>query len=128
MCTILITTEYKDKDYKAMIIALNSTHFFDVPKSKTYSVRSINIMVTGGVQIIHIFLVESCVYVISTAAVSNAALVKGGGSIVLVVRQRKPMARLRAAKFLNLIIFMIMTSSQSAMSARAIEQDYWYET
>ena len=76
MCTILITTEYKDKDYKTMIIALNSTHFLDVPKSKTYSVRSINIMVTGGVQIIHIFLVESCVYVISTAAVSNGALVK----------------------------------------------------
>ena len=43
---------------------------------------------------------------------------KGGGSIFLVVRQRilwKLMACLRAAKFSNLILFMTMTSSQSAM-------------
>ena len=40
--------------------------------------------------------------------------IKGGGSIFLVVRQRilwKPMARLRATKFANLIIFTTMTSS-----------------
>ena len=48
--------------------------------------------------------------------------IKGGGSIFLVVGQRilwKVMARLCAAKFSNLILFMTMTSSQSATSSSA---------
>ena len=50
-------------------------------------------------------------WLLNSGILTSSSSSKGGGNIFLVVRQRILMVRLCAAKFSNLIIFMIMTSS-----------------